>query len=134
MNVNEYWRSALISTTTLFFVTLSFRIFCLTVVHPYARHKSPSNITPPFPESYRTLATYFSRYYRLFFLKGTAAPFNYYAFFFHSGNCTVQQSFDIVNIFKSKCWNLQRKQEDLGQRKWYIFEVSVALLFVLEKC
>ena len=77
----EYWRSALISTTTLFFVTLSFRIFCLTVVHPYAKHKSPSNITPPFPESYRTLATYFSRYYRLFFLKGTAAPFNCYVFF-----------------------------------------------------
>ena len=49
---DKYWRSALISTITLFFVTLSFRIFSLTVAHPYARHKSPSDITPPFPESY----------------------------------------------------------------------------------
>ena len=78
------------------------------VVHRHARHESPSNITPPFPESYRTLATY----YRLLFLKGRAATFNYYAFFFHSGNCTVQKSYNIVNIFKSKCWNLKRKQED----------------------
>ena len=43
---------------------------------PICKTKSPSNITPPFPGSYTTLATYFSRYYRLLFLKGTAATFN----------------------------------------------------------
>ena len=52
--VNGYWRSVLISTTALFFVTLNFRIFCLTVIHSYVRHKGPSNTTPRFPESYRT--------------------------------------------------------------------------------
>ena len=49
--VNGYWRSVFISTTTWFFVTLNFRIFCLTVVHPYAKQKSPSNIPSPPPFS-----------------------------------------------------------------------------------
>ena len=85
LEISTYFNNRLI------FVTLSFRIFCLSDVHPYARQKGPSNITLPFPESYRTLPTCFSRYYRLLLLKGTAATFNYYAFFFHSRNCTIQQ-------------------------------------------
>ena len=53
-------------------------------------------LSPPFPYSYRTWATGFSRYYRLLSLKLTTANFNYYTFF------SFWQLYSATNVWQYK--------------------------------
>ena len=70
--------------------------FFLTVVLPYARHKSFTNITPPFPQSYRTWATCFWRYYQLLSFKRKTTNVNYCTYF------SVWQLYSATNVWHCK--------------------------------
>ena len=63
--------------------------FCFFDGCPYARHKTPLNITFFFPKSHRTWITCFSIYYPLLSLKWTAAAFNHYALFWFWQLCSA---------------------------------------------